>query len=185
MNVGYRFSLIAEGTRWVLEAETEEDRDIWIDYIKDAASFFKIVTAKNNLTLEHSPISQTDMLSRKEGTVEAEKHVGSLAQLCFTTITGVLQRCGKFNKWKWRNFVLQDGLLSWYSLETGERRGRMGLYGCQLRELDPETFSFEVENSLGEKCCIAASDEIEMHSWLNALLKQKFFIEEQIDMITF
>ena len=49
-------------------------------------------------------------------------------------------------------------------------------------DLDKNAFS--IADYLGKVTVLAASEDIEMHTWLNAMLKQQLIIEEQINQIT-
>jgi hypothetical protein len=159
-----KFTVQANELEWELEAADDADRAMWLNYLNNSIAYYKAAFQQHKLTLDHSPISQADLLSRKEG---------------------VLRKLGRFNKWSDRHFVLQDGILFYFKKKNGKRSGRLPLYGATLKEHDPSQFSFSVTNGRGDVYLLAATDEYEMHSWLNAIVKNKLIIEEQIDLISF
>jgi len=93
--------------------------------------------------------------------------------------------------WTWhqRWLVLKDGILFKYRTREDTQPSKIPLYKCTLEEYQPDAeqttcTQFQMTTSGKNKSHIfRAKDEQEMHEWLNAILKHKFFIEQIIDDI--
>jgi len=94
-----------------------------------------------------------------------------------------LDRRGK--NWRRRWFVIRDGFLfSFRTKETKKLRARIPLYEAVLAEYQPdkEENAFKISTEKGEFIFKTENDE-EMQFWLNAILKEKFAIENAINTI--
>jgi PH domain len=89
--------------------------------------------------------------------------------------------------WRWRTrwIVLNDGMLFIGKHQNDQTGVSIPLFRSQLREHHPERFPncFEVEAYNREAVVLGAENEMEMHEWLNVILKQKLMIEESVHSI--
>jgi hypothetical protein len=107
---------------------------------------------------------------------------------------GYLERLVRFNSWNKRYYVLRDGFLIRYRtnvkvyLQQQYQMGKLPLYNAKLEEYQPNKYDrcFEISDSKGkEKWILRAKDTEEMHSWLNAIVKEKILFEDAINNIHF
>ena len=90
--------------------------------------------------------------------------------------------------WSRKWFVLRNGfLLEYNSKDTTKRASnKIALYECQIEEYKSEKYeysSFSIKDQTGEQFVLRADSYQDMLFWLNAILKEKFIIEETIDNI--
>jgi hypothetical protein len=147
-----RFSIVTPDLTWELEAASDAEREIWMDAINHAKDYYNAASKSAITTLEHSPLSQSELHAKKEGILT--KKVRDRV-LCATKEFGVLTspliiiKQGKLGKWSERHFILQDGILFYFTHKGAKRRGRLPLLGCVLEEHDHSIYSFTVTNVHG------------------------------------
>jgi len=112
----------------------------------------------------------------------AQRHLSFLKQ-------GFLDQRQKMGPmgWRWRTrwVVLNDGMLFISKNQYDQTGISIPLFRSQLREHQPDRYPncFEVEAYNREAIVLGADNELEMHEWLNVILKQKLMIEESVHTI--
>jgi len=162
---GSKFAMLIEDKVWNFEAETDEEKDQWVSALNTAC--------KNLEPLPVPALSNTSSskIKRKEGW---------------------LNKLGFFGFSKvW--VVLRAGVISYSETEGGKQLGRVLLYKCHLEEYDPKhKQNCFMATPLHESSSLSifkwasgvvfqAKDEMDMHEWLNEVVKQKVMIEDIID----
>jgi len=80
--------------------------------------------------------------------------------------------------------VLSDGIVFISQHKNSGHPEKVALYHCELGDYGEKPNSFQIVHSKRTKRAIfQANDDVEMQEWLNAVLKQKFVIENTIDSI--
>jgi hypothetical protein len=101
-------------------------------------------------------------------------------------MSGWLDKLGRLRSFKRRWFVLKDGMLFRYKTMGGAREqlGKIALFNAQLSEYQPQKYTtcFEIKTK-DKTIVLRAGNEEEMHSWLNAIIKQKVMVEEMVNAI--
>lgn len=155
-----------------LKASTADEASDWANAINDAMTLFRVSTRDDDLRKSSKPVF---------GQEHAEDWI----------MQGTLQRLtpkGSFSSNWW---LLQDGMLFYFSQEGGKRLGNIPLFHCEFApyELDSNKKAairaFCITTHTGEKVVLCAKDEMEMHRWLNCMLRQRIVIEEAINTISF
>jgi len=104
---------------------------------------------------------------------------------------GYLYELNMFKQWKPYFYILKDGILLSFKNKGDSRTGRIPLYGCKFEEYldqdgDPEeeTSAFKITTPDGKTTILKAGNGwMEMHEWLNTILRQQLVIEEFINSI--
>ena len=165
-----KFVIEGPAAKWDLKAPTKEDAAAWVEAMNDAVTIYNL-TEKGNKRLTSRPVFGQD---HAEDSV-MEGHLDRQTTLGFTR-----------NWW-----LLEDGMLFYFSSQGGKRLGRIPLYHCEFAPYEMTSSTkdairaFCITTHTGEKVILAARDEMEMHRWLNCMLRQRIIIEEAIDMISF
>lgn len=155
-----------------LKASSSEEAADWAIAINDAITMFRVTTRDDDLRKSSKPVF---------GQEHAEDWI----------MQGTLQRLtpkGSFSSNWW---LLQDGMLFYFSHEGGKRLGRIPLFHCEFAPYELDTKkkaairAFCITTHTGEKVVLCAKDEMEMHRWLNCMLRQRIVIEEAINTISF
>ena len=155
------------------KASSAEEAADWVTSINDAITLYRATTRDEDIRKSSKPVF---------GQEHAEDWV----------MSGTLQRLtpkGTFSSNWW---LLQDGMLFYFAQEGGKRLGRIPLFHCEFApfEMEPGNSkapirAFCITTHTGEKVVLCASDEMEMHRWLNCRLRQRIVIEEAINTISF
>ena len=166
--------LVIEGpaVKWDLKAASKQEAMDWVQALNDAQTMYNLTerVEKKRQTTSNPVFGQ----EHAEDMIMA----GNLDRL--TTIG--------FSRNYW---ILQDGMLFYFASQDGKRLGRIPLYHCEFapyemtRSEKDAIRAFEITTHQNEKFILAAKDEMEMHRWLNCMLRQRIVIEEAIDMISF
>jgi len=146
-----------------LEANTTEERDKWINGLKEAQDI-SVSLEKYTFQESNTQFSLTREESRREG---------------------LLFRKGVYSGWKQVKIIVMDGMLYSYSVKSGNRKDKIALFGSKWEEVIGEGFAWTIESENGCKIQLASTGEMEMHEWLNFLKKQTLMIEETINSIIF
>eukprot|EP01119_Soliformovum_irregulare_P003994 TRINITY_DN1500_c0_g1_i6.p1 TRINITY_DN1500_c0_g1~~TRINITY_DN1500_c0_g1_i6.p1 ORF type:complete len:781 (-),score=204.86 TRINITY_DN1500_c0_g1_i6:92-2434(-) len=98
---------------------------------------------------------------------------------------GPLEKMGHFKKWSTLYTVVKGGVIFFFEKKGGKKKSKFPLYKALLEEYNPESnpACFKI-TALGKTIILRASDEQEMHHWLNTILRQKIMIEETVNAIT-
>lgn len=157
-----------------LKASSADEAADWAVTINDAITLFN-VTEKD-----------AEEIRKSSKPVFGQEHAEDWI------MSGTLQRLtpkGSFSSNWW---LLQDGMLFYFAQEGGKRLGRIPLFHCDFApfEMDPTNKkaairAFCITTHTGEKVVLCAKDEMEMHKWLNCMLRQRIVIEEAINTISF
>jgi hypothetical protein len=152
---------------WYLDAGNETERDKWITGLREAKEIYELV--KNKIR-EHTILTYgSDINQRKEG---------------------ILERYTALYIWVDNYFVLQDGILFYYSSKGSKQKGRVALFDCKFEEFPTKGRSaFKIicksEDNKNNEIVLGFKDDTHMQEWLNALLRQKVLIEDTINSIVF
>jgi len=119
------------------------------------------------------------------------KHEASETRQAPVIQEGILQQRKK-NSWKKYWFCLRNGFISCYltrhrNSTTKRPQYKLALFDCQIEEYEPEKnnyAAFQITTQTGEQIILLADNAENMLFWINAILKEKFLIEETINNIS-
>ena len=96
----------------------------------------------------------------------------------------------KNKSWKKFLFTLRSGFINCYPPRyrglSKKASFKLALYDCQISEFESEKYdysAFVIKTQTDEEIILKANNYEEMLFWLNAVLKEKFLIEETINAI--
>ena len=88
--------------------------------------------------------------------------------------------------WKMQYFVLKDATLFQFPNKGTEQSRRIPLFQCDFqpftRPEEPNIWAFKIIAAT-KTITLKAESEMEMHSWVNALLKQRILAEEFVNTV--
>eukprot|EP01088_Endostelium_zonatum_P015158 TRINITY_DN3601_c0_g1_i1.p1 TRINITY_DN3601_c0_g1~~TRINITY_DN3601_c0_g1_i1.p1 ORF type:complete len:747 (-),score=244.45 TRINITY_DN3601_c0_g1_i1:172-2412(-) len=119
----------------------------------------------------------TNLIGEKWSMISASSKEGMLMKLSHGWIK---------QKWSENYYVVMDGFLTESKSKGGKVTGRIALMGCELKEYSSgkEKFAYAFTvNSSKKQLVLAAKDLEEMHGWMNAIVKQRFHIEEAMNAV--
>jgi len=160
-----RFVIVTPERTYELEANSPQEREKWIAGLQESVVVGNKVSA--HMLLQGTALKKEDF----------EKKEGYLSRLGRT-----------FKNWKRAYFVLGEGMLQYFHHKGGKVIGKVPLYDCDFssHQSSSHEYCFKISGTDHKKEVImAASSDLEMQSWLNAILKHKIIIEEEINAISF
>jgi hypothetical protein len=162
-----KFIVEGQGVKWDLKCSTKEEAADWVEALNDAVTMHNL----------------TERTRRTSLPVFGQDHAEDMV------MEGTLNRHTTFG-WQSNYWLLQDGMLFYFASQGGKRLGRIPLYHCEFAPYEMSSSkdairAFCITTYQNESIILAAKDEMEMHRWLNCMLRQRIVIEEAIDMISF
>lgn len=160
----------------LLQASTQEEMRDWIQHLQEKLNKLAAVKGKDTSFVmvkgssKHTVVVKRSLYEEKKGTLDE--------------LTGKLMR-----SWKPRNVVMIGGFLFVHPKKG--KKHKYPLYHCTLELYQPESnngCAFRVtttDDRVTREVILRASEETEMHKWLNTLSLQRAEIENEIDHITY
>jgi len=170
------FMVVTADRVYHLQADTPEEMQRWMQAIKKAQAFFKKQVAERQQQQQLLGGAAAPWAPVKYNPKEYKE--------------GYLCALGAFKSWKQSYFVLKDGILYKFKNKGEGQSGRTHLFGCkfedyQLTPPEQEITCWKINRPSGQWLVLRADSFLDMHEWLNAMLKQQLVIEEFINAIVF